>query len=115
MVQTNVTFESLPTLVGVLITKIENLENLLTQKQVEPKGEIKNFLNVQEAANFLDLKKSTIYAKVHSGELPHMKQGNKLYFCTNELSNYLKEGKVSTSIEIEQKANAYLSNNKKGV
>lgn len=110
-----VNFENLPTLMGVLITKIENLETLLLQKQETPKGEIKNFLNAQEAADFLDLKKSTIYAKVHKGELPYMKQGNKLYFCTNDLSTYLEQGKVSSFAEIEQKANLYLSNNKKGV
>lgn len=109
------TFENLPALVSILITKIENLENLLTKKQEEPKGKIKNFLNVQEAASFLDLKKSTIYAKVHNGELPYMKQGNKLYFCTDKLSAYLKQGSVLTSSEIEQAANAYLSNNKKRV
>lgn len=112
----NVNFENLPTLVGVLISKIENLEALLLNKQEEQsEGQIKNFLNVKEAAKFLHLKESTIYAKVHKSELPYMKQGNKLYFCTDKLTAYLEQGNVSSFAEIEQKANLYLSNNKKRV
>ena len=70
-------------------------------------------LNVQEAANFLNLAKSTIYSKVSKGELPHMKRGKRLYFSQEELTAYIKSGKVKTVADLENEADDYLSNCKK--
>ena len=72
-------------------------------------------LTVQEAAQFLNLTVPTIYSKVSKRELPVMKRGKRLYFSSVELMEYLKEGRKKSNAEIEQEAEAYLSNNKKGL
>ena len=72
-------------------------------------------LTIQEAAQFLNLTVPTIYSKVSKGELPVMKRSKRLYFSSTELMEYLKEGRKKSNAEIEQEAEAYLSNNKKGL
>lgn len=72
-------------------------------------------LTIQEAAKFLNLTVPTIYSKVSKGELPVMKRSKRLYFSSTELMEYLKEGRKKSNAEIEQEAEAYLSNNRKGL
>ena len=43
------------------------------------------FLDVSQAATFLRVKVSTIYAWVHQKRLPYRKHGRKLAFCPKEL------------------------------
>ena len=72
-------------------------------------------LTIQGAAQFLNLTVPTIYSKVSKGELPVMKRSKRLYFSSTELMEYLKEGRKKSNAEIEQEAEAYLSNNRKGL
>ena len=72
-------------------------------------------LTIQQAAEFLSLSVPTLYSKVSKGELPVMKRGKRLYFSRTELMEYIKEGRKKSNAEIEQEAEAYLLNNKKGL
>ena len=87
--------------------KNNSQESKPTTKQPE------QLLTVQEAAKFLNLTVPTIYSKVSKGELPVMKRSKRLYFSSTELMEYLKEGRKKSNAEIEQEAEAYLSNQKK--
>ncbi len=84
-------------------------KNSVTAEQPE------QLLTIQEAAQFLNLTVPTIYSKVSKGELPVMKRSKRLYFSSTELMEYLKEGRKKSNAEIEQEAEAYLSNNRKGL
>ena len=71
------------------------------------------FLTIQEAAEFLHLTVPTMYSKVSKGELSYMKKAKRLYFSRTQLMDYLKEGRKKSNAEIEQEAEAFLSNKKK--
>ena len=79
-------------------------------KQVESLPEI---LDVKQAAKFLRLKLTTLYEKTSRKLVPHFKKGNKLYFHYSELKQWIKEGKVKTSAEIEGEATTYTLTTKK--
>ena len=102
----------------VIEARLSSIENLILDlKQpikVEPTKQSEQPLTVQEAAQFLNLTVATIYSKVSRGELPVMKRSKRLYFSSTELMEYLKQGRKKSNAEIEQEAEAYLSNNKKG-
>ncbi len=101
-------------LINSIVDKVTaNILTAVTNKQT--KSDADELLTVQEAANFLKLSIPTIYSKVSRLQLPCMKQGKKVYFSKNELLEYLKAGKKKTFAEIEAEADAYLSNNKKGL
>ena len=99
--------------------KLSSIENLILDlkqpTKVEPTEQPEQLLTVQEAAQFLTLTVPTIYSKVSKGELPVMKRSKRLYFSSTELMEYLREGRKKSNAEIEQEANAYLSNNRKGL
>ena len=110
------TFDQLPKAVTMLTKEVSELKHLLIEKQEQTTTEQpEQLLTVQEAAQFLNLTVPTIYSKVSKGELPVMKRSKRLYFSSTELMEYLKEGRKKSNAEIEQEAEAYLSNNKKGL
>jgi len=103
----------------VIESRLSSIENLILDlkqpTKVEPTEQPEQLLTVQEAAEFLSLTVPTIYSKVSKGELPVMKRSKRLYFSSTELMEYLKEGRKKSNAEIEQEAESYLSNNKKGL
>ena len=104
-------FDSLPQVVQELNSKIDNITMLLeSAKPAENKNDL---LNIQEAAEFLNLSKSTLYNKVNKRELPVMKKGKRLYFSKVELLAYIKSGKILCDKEIEEQTNNFLSKSKK--
>ena len=112
----NLTFDQLPKAVTMLTKEVSELKRLLIEKQEQPPTEQpEQLLTIQEAAKFLNLTVPTIYSKVSKGELPVMKRSKRLYFSSTELMEYLKEGRKKSNAEIEQEAEAYLSNNRKGL
>lgn len=72
----------------------------------------KDYLDVDEVAKFLNLAKSTIYAKSAARTIPYMKKDKRLYFDKDELIEWLKTGKRKTSEEIEIDAQEYTLKNK---
>jgi excisionase family DNA binding protein len=110
----NVTYNSLPSVVSQLFEKIVNIEKLLVE-QNEPVSDqpTDELLNVEQAAELLQLKVPTMYSKVSRNELPVMKRGKRLYFSKAELTAYLKAGRIKTNEELEAEAETYLSNHKK--
>ena len=94
---------------------IKEAQTEMQPSKVEPPKQSEQLLTVQEAADFLSLTVPTIYTKVSKGELPVMKRGKRLYFSSTELMEYLKEGRKKSNAEIEKEAEAYLSNNRKGL
>ncbi len=82
---------------------------------VEPTEQPDKLLTIQEAAEFLSLTVPTMYSKCSKNEIPYMKRSKRLYFSRTELLEYIKEGRKKSNAEIEQEAEAYLSDNKKGL
>ncbi|MEQ3655903.1 MAG: helix-turn-helix domain-containing protein [Dokdonia sp.] len=103
-----------------ITARLSSIENLILdlkhpQQHAKPEKVAERLLTVQEAAQFLNLTVATIYSKVSKGELPVMKRSKRLYFSSTELMDYLKQGRKKSNAEIEAAANAYLSNNNKGL
>lgn len=110
----NLTFDQLPKAVTRLTNEVSELKSLILNKQEQtPTEQPEQLLTVQEAAQFLNLSVPTIYSKVSRNELPVMKRSKRLYFSSIDLMEYVKEGRKKSNAEIEQEAEAYLSNNKK--
>jgi excisionase family DNA binding protein len=75
----------------------------------EPQPEI---LDVQQAAQFLKLKTTTLYEKTSRKLIPHFKRGNKLYFHHSALQQWINQGKIKTNEEIECEAITFTLNKK---
>ena len=62
---------------------LKQLEDHLSYKNKEDP-----FFTVDELVQYLKVKKSWIYSKVHSNEIPHHKVGNHLRFKKSEIDNF---------------------------
>lgn len=94
------TFDQIPVMMKKLYEKIEHLEKLI--ERLSPASENKEeFLNVEQASKLLNLSVATIYSKVCKREIPVNKKGKRIYFCRNELMEWIKSGRVKTYTEIK--------------
>lgn len=63
----------------------------------------KKWLTVEEAAEYLGLKKSTIYAYIHEKVLPYYKRGHIVRFKMEELDVWMEASRVESLQEQIQK------------
>lgn len=91
-------FETLEQKLNQLTNMVTDLGNKLRNQQlVDSKP-----LNVNEAAKYLGMSKSSLYSLTSKREIPHMKRGKRLYFDQQELYNWLKGHRKKTATEIRK-------------
>ncbi|WP_265822580.1 helix-turn-helix domain-containing protein [Geovibrio ferrireducens] len=56
---------------------------------------MQKYLDIDETAEFLKIKKATIYQMTHMQQIPHIKLGGKLLFDPNDLEKWLEGKKVN--------------------
>lgn len=83
----------------MLLTLAARLDN--QQPATPPADEI---FTVGQAADFLDLTTATIYGLVWERKIPFAKQGKRLYFSRQELTDWVRSGRQKTSAELTQEA-----------
>jgi excisionase family DNA binding protein len=76
------------------LNKIESLLISIKNNEVE-------FMDLEEASQFLKLKKPTIYQMVFKREIPFYKNTKKLLFKKNELVEWVENSRVLTLKELE--------------
>lgn len=54
---------------------------------------VEELLNVDEAAQLVKLKPSTLYSHTSKRRIPHIKRGGRLYFLREDLLAWLLEGR----------------------
>lgn len=94
----------------LILKKLDVIENLLRSvpQPVIQANSFTEVLNLAQAAEYVSLSKSAIYKKTSERNIPHFKQGKKLYFKRSELDAWLTELKISTHAEIEREATNYI-------
>lgn len=103
-----ITFEQLPTAIGQLFHKLDQIETLISSwPSAQPEED--SLLNVQQAAELLDLSTPTIYGLVHKAQIPVCKRGKRLYFSKKELNDWIMKGRRKTLSELQNEANEYLN------
>ena len=69
-------------------------------------------LNVEDAASFLGVPKSTIYYFTSKGKICHTKRGRRVYFFKKELIKWLNEGRELSIKERLNDVSQYLEEKK---
>lgn len=105
-------FEQMPNVVADINSRLVRIEEMLSS-QYNQRKEPSDVLNITEASELLNLTVPTIYSKVSRRELPYSKGkfgGKKLYFSRKELTEFINEGRVKTTAEIQQDAILAMAN-----
>lgn len=70
----------------------EELRAVLNNEDVQISGPAdEGFISLDQATEFLKLKKSSIYNRVHNGTIPFHKAGKRLLFKKSELAEWIKK------------------------
>lgn len=72
----------------------------------------KNVLTLEDAALLTGLSKSTLYKLTCSHQIPHYKRAKMLYFDRAELEAWMKQNRVASEQEIEERAISYVLSGK---
>jgi excisionase family DNA binding protein len=85
--------------------EIETFLQGLNQKTIPER------MNLVEAAQYLGVRKSTMYKHTFKRTIPFNKFGDRIFFYTQELDNWLNENsyRVKTREEISREADEFLS------
>lgn len=70
------------------------VESILKLKLNEDGLDKDEFVKVEEAAAYMDLKESTLYAYARTKKIRHYKRGANLYFSKNDINDYIRKGLV---------------------
>ena len=92
MAENITTFEQLPGMMAILLEKVESLEVSID----EIKHKVKHYdriLAAEDVCELLGKSMSTIYRMTHKKEIPHIKQGNRIYFNESDLHAWLNKNK----------------------
>lgn len=111
------TFEKLPEAVTLLTKEVSELKRLLIEKQEQtPTSQRELLLTIDEVAELLHLSKLTVYSKVSRNELPGVsKRGKRLYFDSQIIIDWIKQGRKKSNAEINADAATYLKTKRKGL
>lgn len=69
---------------------------------------MKNYLNIEELAEYLHMSKSTIYKGTMTHRIPHIKAGKKLLFCQDAIDQWLQKFNQPTIEEVGADINSIL-------
>ena len=101
-----------PQIKTIMSEELKQVADLITANTIFTTKEV---LTSDEAARYLGISKSYLYKLTMQQKIPHYKpMGKMCYFNRQELEAWLQTNRVSTSEEIEQKAQAYCLQKKGG-
>ena len=106
---TKITFEEMPDVVYQISTKLDSIEKLLKAQSSNEQKDPDKLFNIDEASEYLNLAKPTVYSMVSKGTIPFMKKSKRLYFSKEELLDYVKGGRNKTNAEIELDALSFIT------
>lgn len=80
-----------------LQSRVQTLENLCFSA--------KEVLNLEEAASFLGIAKSTLYKMTHENRIPYYKPAGKLiYFEKSVLLEWIRSNRIMSEAELQEEA-----------
>ena len=94
----------------IILTKLNSIEKAIEKLNSNVK-EVDDFMNIEQAANFVGLSKATIYGLTHKQKIPYFKASKRLYFEKSDLVNWITSSKVNTKKELNQIADEYIYRN----
>ena len=100
----------------LILERLNAIENLLRNlKKDDPivSSPVSEIFNINQAAIYLGVAKSTVYKMTSSRLIPHSKISKRIYFKRNEIDEWINKHKIKTNVEIEQEADEYLLRKRK--
>lgn len=110
MEKQEITFDSLPKAMASLFEEVKQIKSLILDTSTKEAGD--QLFSIQETAEFLHVKRQTLYSYVSKGIIPHHKRAGRLYFSKSELIEWIKAGN-KRAFDVEEQAQKIISKRKR--
>ncbi len=91
---------------GVKLSDFLNAVRFIVKDELQKNSSLddlgSSLLTIDEAAEFLNLSKPTLYRLVSERNIPHSKKGKRLYFSKERLTEWVESGEVRTQAQIKK-------------
>ena len=117
--QEQTTFNDLPGMVSQILNKVERLERVIeTIREHVGKNSASSMehipMTIDEACEFLKMKKSTMYYHVERGNITATRRGKNYIFFKDELLRWLESGRTNqVSLTFEEENAARMASHKR--
>ncbi|SHH03987.1 transcriptional regulator, AlpA family [Flavobacterium fluvii] len=98
----------------IILERLDRIEKAIKNLNVgETKAPVDELFDIAQVASYLKITKSTIYKLTSTSEIPHYKNGHKLYFKKSDINEWIFSKRIKTCDDIEKEALEYLRRNPK--
>lgn len=98
----------------LIIEKLARIEKAIEMlSSIQRNTSDDSLFNVEDVSKYLKVEKSAIYKFTSTNEIPHYKNGKKLYFKKSDIDKWISSKKIKTRDDIEREALEYLIKNPK--
>ena len=97
----------IPTIDEIRIVVREEIAAASALNLLRPQTETDEIGGIELAIRITGKARPTIYALVSARQIPHLKQGKRLYFSRNDLIDWLRQGKRKTHTELALDAETF--------
>ena len=96
----------------LILERLDSIEKAIQNlNRIEPKAPVNELLDAVQVASYLKVTKSAIYKLTSTSEIPHYKNGKKLYFKKSDIDEWIFSKRIKTHNDIEKEAMEYLRKN----
>ncbi|MBA0885146.1 helix-turn-helix domain-containing protein [Flavobacterium undicola] len=94
----------------LILERLDRIEKAIQKLDIreEPKALVKELQNLEQLSSYLKVSKSAIYKLTSTKEIPHYKNGHKLYFKKSEIDEWIFSKRIKTQDDIKKEAMEYL-------
>ena len=96
----------------IILQRLDRIEQAIQNLNIgEPKAPVNELLDVEQVASYLKVTKSAIYKLTSTSEIPHYKNGKRLYFKKSDIDEWIFSKRIKTNDDIEKEAMEYIKRN----
>jgi excisionase family DNA binding protein len=96
----------------IILERLDRIEKAIQNLSVgKTKAPVDELWDIAQVASYLKITKSTIYKLTSTSEIPHYKNGHRLYFKKSDIDEWIFSKRIKTRDDIEREAMEYIRKN----
>lgn len=98
----------------LILEKLNGIEKAIAiLNTVEPIVGANHPMDIKALSTYLKMSRSSIYKMTSSNDIPHYKNGRRLYFKKSEIDEWIFSNRIKTNDDIKKEGVKYINKNRK--
>lgn len=115
MEEITVTHDNMPMVLGMIMQKLDRLEQKLNLSQDRPQEVVDEWMNLEQLCEYLPSHpaEQTVYGWTSTRTIPYHKNGKHIVFSKVEIDEWIRQSKRKSESDLEAEAMAFINSSKK--